>query len=243
MKLLAYGLTADYQGDTTVERDGESETVPKFQGGVLAVGGADFHVADTLAEHGGAIVVYERDRELVDVLDQYPALKQVTVPAGVQPVNPYDRHDRDTLRHLASLRDFEGHGNSSRDELALLLEAHDVALAEDYELAPKIASGDRAAVARALARVIEQTGAAGRDVSLGDPGDTSGDDEPDAVVGDLTTPQLVAVLDNDTKAFEDAGRVEVPAAIDELRRRASHADDEGAAAFEALHAHNLTEEG
>lgn len=44
----------------------------------------------------------------------------------------------------------------------------------------------------------------------------------------LSTAQLIAVVKNDTEAFEDAGRVEVPAAITELTRRAELGDEAAA---------------
>lgn len=43
--------------------------------------------------------------------------------------------------------------------------------------------------------------------------------EPIVAVGDLTTPQLAAILGNDVEAFPHAGRYEVPRAIAELERR------------------------
>lgn len=235
MKLLAFGLRAEYQGDTTVERDGAEETVPVFQGGVLAVGGtADFHVADTLRENDGTIVVYQSDRELIDVLEAYPALKSVPVPERAVPLSPFERRNAETLRHLASLRDFERLGDGAH-RLALRLEAHDVALADQPELAPRIAAGDDAAVAELLSSTIAARAA--RDTTVPSTGD------PELLPADsLETDQLVAVLDNDTATFADAGRVEVPAAIDELRSRATREDDPDERAFEALHARDLISE-
>lgn len=127
MDLKAYVLTADYAGDVDVEHpDGTQETVPRFQGGTLAVGDGDFHVADQLAAGGGTIVVYEHDQALVDLLEIYPALKSAAVPKDATPVNPYARRSLDALRHLASLRDLPQAGSMSRRRLEAALLAADI---------------------------------------------------------------------------------------------------------------------
>lgn len=136
MDLTAYALRAEYEG--TVEIDGEPQ--PVFQGGVLAVGDGDFDVAKELQAGGGIIVVQQADQVLVDLLDSYPALKRTTAPDEPdRVVSPYERQPTAQLRHLASLRDIDGHGGASRGQLEDALAAQDEAAA----------SGDQAAVASA----------------------------------------------------------------------------------------------
>lgn len=172
MDLKAYVLTADYAGDVDVEHsDGTRKTVPRFQGGTLAVGDGDFHVADQLAAGGGTIVVYEHDQALVDLLEIYPALKSAAVPKDATPVNPYARRTLDDLRHLASLRDLPQAGSLSRRRLEAAL------LAADLEQIASLSPSDAAAAA---------------DASVEDPGDTSdaGDSDPgdNPGVGDADNP-------------------------------------------------------
>lgn len=217
---VAFELRADYQGTTTVEHeDGSSEEVPTYGGGLLAVGDGDFNVGEALEEGDGVIVVYEHDQRLVDLLETYPPLKRTSVPAGVDAINPYARKTVDDLRTTASLRDIEGAGSLSRARLESVLLAHDAELAAG------------AAPAEAVA--------AARDAADGAPapqstGDASGSPEnATPAVGELTVEQLAAVLDNDVETFEHAGAVEVPAALDELRRRARASDEESIAALAA----------
>lgn len=127
---VAFALRAEYEGTTTVElEDGSTEDRPSFAGGVLHTDPGDFDVAEHLDAGAGVIVVSTRDQRLVDLLDAYPPLKSVAVPAGAKPISPYARHSLDTLRHLGSLRDLDGAGGLSRAKLIRALEAQDRALA------------------------------------------------------------------------------------------------------------------
>lgn len=145
MNLIAYALRAELEGTVEIEIDGESQTVPKFGGAVLAVGDGDLHVRDTLDEGGGVICVKAADQTLVDLLDAYPALKRVGVPKDpAHVVSPYDRLVTDALRHVASLRDIAGAGSASRSKLIAALEAQDEALE----------SGNRAAAAAVGATTV-----------------------------------------------------------------------------------------
>lgn len=132
MTLIAYALTADYQG--TVDIDGAE--VPKFGGGVLAVGDGDFHVRDTLDAGDGFIVVSENDQTLIDLLDAYPAVMRVDPPTGASAISAYERRSDDALAHLASLRGLispEGRDLANRAALIGLLESDDARQASAVE--------------------------------------------------------------------------------------------------------------
>lgn len=135
MTLIAYALTADYQG--TVAIDGAD--VPKFGGGVLAVGDGDFHVRDTLDAGDGFIVVSEHDQTLIDLLDAYPAVMRVDPPAGAEAISPYERRSDDALAHIASLRGLltdtpaGAYGMPHRTELIAMIEAADASQAAALE--------------------------------------------------------------------------------------------------------------
>jgi hypothetical protein len=127
---VAFALRAEYEGTTTVElEDGSTEERPTFAGGVLHADPGDFDVAEQLEAGKGAIVVAARDQRLVDLLDEYPPLKRVPVPAGAKPISPYDRQPTDALRHLASLREIDGAGSLSRAKLIRALDRQDRELA------------------------------------------------------------------------------------------------------------------
>lgn len=209
METVAFALRADYEGevDVTLE-DGSVETRPKFAGGLLAVGDGDFDVAEELEAGDGYIVVYEHDSRLVDLLDIYPALKRVATPAGAEAVNPYLRRSHDDLKLQASLRDLEGLGHASKGKLS------DVLLAHDAELAAGVAPGEAAEAA----------------VATDDASKPPEDETPP--VDSLSTVALAAVVDADEETFADAGKIEVPAALEELRRRAAENDVDAKAALE-----------
>lgn len=214
MDAVAFALRAEYEGHVDVElEDGSTETRPKFGGGLLAVGDGDFNVGETLEEGSGTIVVYAHDSRLIDLLEAYPALKRVAVPAGAEPINPYVRRSRDDLRLQASLRDLEGLGNASHDRLATALLAH------DGELAAGV--GGAEAAEEAVAAVTS------------DPSTPPVEETPPPEVSTLSTLALGAVLDADFDTFADARRVEVPAALEELRKRAAENDVDAKAALEA----------
>lgn len=237
-----------------------AEFVDTFAGGVLAVGDGDFHVRDELERGSGQIVVQSNDQRLVDLLDAYRPLKRAKVAADARPISPYERQSAETIQHAAELRGVKGAGHASRDAIQIVLDAHDRALAAkpsdldavDFSTAQQFANavldGDPAAVEHALTISAPPLGIAVVDAGTGDaspPDPALVSDRPqpfgDGVisdVGDLTTEQLVAALDYDTEAYPDAGRVELPAARDELRKRAI-ADPDGAEA-KALADHNLS---
>lgn len=200
---VAFALTAEYEGTTTVQlEDGATEERPIFAGGLLHTDPGDFDVAAELEAGKGTIVASARDQRLVDLLDAYPPLKRVAVPDGAKPISPYARLDVETLRHTASLRDVDGAGSASRTKIIRALDAQDRALA----------AGAQASAAAASVTV--------------DP------------VDELSVEDLAAVLDNDTTKYPDAGRVEIPAAVEELRRRAG---DGVKSAKAALETRNLTQ--
>lgn len=200
MDAVAFALRAEFEGTETVQHpDGSTEAVPKYGGGLLAVSGGDFNVAEELEAGGGTIVVQTGDQQLVDVLSVYPPLKQVPVPEKAKPVSKYDRQPLESLREQASLRDIAGAASLSKAKLVRALEAQDRDLA-----------AGRTASAAAVAAAPEAP-----------------------AVGDLSIEKLAAVLDNDTDTFDEAGEVEVPAALEELRKRAADGVKSATAALES----------
>lgn len=171
MDLIAFGLTEEYSGEVEIEdEDGKAVKVPKFGGGVLAVGDGDIHLRDELDAGGGAICVHANDQRLVDLLRAYPALEEVDAPAKpAKVVNPYDRRQDDDLRHLASLRDLdvdvrddEENGDGlDRQEAIDRLTAADLAQgARRPDLIPLIAEGDPGAIKDALSTPTSSDGLA-----------------------------------------------------------------------------------
>jgi hypothetical protein len=122
MPPIAYGLRADYAG--TVDRviavndagePTETETVPLFLGGMIAVAGTDFDVAAELERGDGTITVAEENHVLIMALDEYPALKRVGAPENATPVTVADRMPISRLRDELRGRGLATGGN--RDEL------------------------------------------------------------------------------------------------------------------------------
>lgn len=152
MDAVAFALRAEYEGTVDVElEDGATETRPKFAGGLLAVGDGDFNVGEELEAGDGTITVYAHDSRLVDLLEGYPALKRVGVPAGATPLNPYARRTHDDLKLQASLRDLDGLGSASKVRLAEILLAHDA------ELAAGVAPGEAGETAIGVAHSDDAT--------------------------------------------------------------------------------------
>lgn len=235
MQIIAYELRAEFE-DT-------------FAGGVLAVGDGDFHVRDQLERGGGAIVVQSNDQRLVDLLDAYPALKRAKAPADARPISPYERQTAEAIHHAAELRGVKGAGRASRDAIQIVLDAHDRALAANpadvdgvaetpQQLADLVLEGDTDAIAAALQIVAPPAGVEVPDVDAAGETDASRLDHDDVIsdVGGFSTDQLVAVLGGSTiEGRDDAdvlGRVEVPAAIAELRERAASGDEEAGRALD-----------
>lgn len=126
---VAFALKAEYEGTVEVEAEDGSGLVevPKFQGGILYVGDGDINIADELEAGGGYIVVGTEDQRLRDLLEVYPALKRVEVPAGAKPLSMFARYPDEDLRLQGSLREIKGYASMSRAKLVKALEAHDAA--------------------------------------------------------------------------------------------------------------------
>lgn len=217
--VVAYALRSQHEGTVDVElEDGSTEQRPKFGGAVLSIGGHTFDLGEHLEAGDGVVVVHQSDDLLRDVLDAVPVLKTVQVPKGAEPVSKYERLPTDDLRHTGSLRDIRGSGGMSRADLIGSLEAYDRAAA-DHDLAAITA--------------VQEAGADFEDVEPEpEPEPSQPPDEPTLpAVDSLTNGQLAAVLDNDHERFEHAGAIEVPAALDELQRRASEGDPDAKAAL------------
>lgn len=161
MDAVAFALRAEYEGTETIEVDGSTETVPKFGGGVLAIGNSDFHVADELAAGDGTIVVHAGDQQLIDVLSVYPALKAVPVPDKAKPVSQYARQPLDDLRQTASLRDIHGAASLSKAKLVKALEAHDRQLAQGNQAAAAAVADDPGDATEGDAETDDSTGSEG----------------------------------------------------------------------------------
>lgn len=173
MDAVAFALRAEFEGHVDVElEDGSTETRPKYAGGLLAVGDGDLDVGQALEDGDGTIVLYAHDSRAVDLLEAYPAVKRVAVPAGASPINPYARRTHDDLKLQASLRDLEGVGNASKTRLAEVLLAHDA------ELAAGVAPGD-AAIAAAHSDASPQS-----DETSPPPADETGSENEPAGTGD-----------------------------------------------------------
>lgn len=237
MDTIAFALRAEYAGTTPVEKDGHDTEVPTFQGGLLNVGDGDINLGEALEAGDGHIVVQANDQQLADLLRAVPVLKEVATPEGATPISPYERLQADAVRTVAQARDIKGAASASKERLLPILAAHDEALAAgDLSAARQIAEQPENATAIAGA-ALEAGFASGGVVPAGS-GDGSGE-RPDPPVDSLSTEQLAAVVDNDTETFPDAGKVVVPAAIDELRSRAKEGDD---AAARALIARDLNDD-
>lgn len=126
--LIAFALTEEYAGTVDqIDADGNPHTVPKFGGGMLAVGDGDFGVASELQRGDGTITVWAADAPLVELLRAYPALEEVPIAEGADPVvvSPYERVTDEALAHLASLRGIEDASRLERDLLLAMLQEED----------------------------------------------------------------------------------------------------------------------
>lgn len=134
---IAYTLREDYAGtvDQVLETDKDgnptrTQTVPVFQGGVIAVGDSDFNTLEALEEGGGTIVVDEVARpELVQALDAFPALKRTGVHAEPAVTADYNSRTVADLRDELERRAITGAGNLNKADLVAALEAFDARVA------------------------------------------------------------------------------------------------------------------
>lgn len=136
MPLHAFGLTAEYEG--TVEVDGAE--APRF-GGTLTVppDGRTFDVAAALRDGNGKIVVTDADPYLLNVLDNYDALKRVALgDADLAAVrSSYEGRILADLRDEAARRGLTIEAGVRKDALIRALVAHDAGIsAGDDTLAP-----------------------------------------------------------------------------------------------------------
>lgn len=93
--MIAYELREDYRGTVTqvltVDAEGnpvDTREVPKYSGGVVTAGDGDLNIVEALEEGNGRIVLNEADPEstgLINVLDNYPALKRVAIDEDDKP--------------------------------------------------------------------------------------------------------------------------------------------------------------
>lgn len=122
--MIAFELTAEYAGSTTIGDGDDAREVPTFQGAVLAVGDASFDVGKAIAGGiDGVFVVDDRNQTLVDLLDAYPALKRTKVPEGARPLNAWRTLPKAVLQERAAERGLSTSG--TQPELAARLERHD----------------------------------------------------------------------------------------------------------------------
>jgi hypothetical protein len=236
LDLIAYALREEFTG--TVEQDGE--TVPVFTGGVIRAGDTDIDVREELEAGGGIIVVDTRAAGAIVHLDEYPPLKRVKAPADGAPTGsftdagPYAERTVDELRTDLRTRGIAGAGSAKRDELVTALNEHDQRLADVSldELGAPLTVDKLVAAAAGELETAGDTAAGAFGPSPDQP--ATGDQAAPAIdVAGLSTDELVAVLEDDRAAFERAGEVEVPAAVDELRARAAGNDGIAVAALEA----------
>lgn len=125
---IAFELRSDFQGTVTLPDETE---VPKFSGGVLAIGPSSIDVAELLQAGGGTIVVETAQQPLVALLEAYPPLKQCPVPDGVAAVQLYELWSRAALNEEAHRRGLQGYTRLSSDELARVLQEQDRVLTSE----------------------------------------------------------------------------------------------------------------
>lgn len=157
MDLIAFALTADYEGTVTIElEDGSTEDVPKFGGGLLASSVGDIDVGKLLEEGDGAIVLdASAHGPAVELLRHYPALEEVDVPSGAkaialeEPEAGYGANFVPQLREIAADRGIDGAAGAKKGDLVAALEEYDRrAAAGELELPVTVDELAAAAAAR-----------------------------------------------------------------------------------------------
>lgn len=149
MEATAFALRKEYEDN--------------FDGGVLAVDGADFDVAAELERGGGVIVVDAMNAALTYRLRIYPFLKELaSVPEGADPYNPYAHQSKTALVELAQRRGIDKATSLNKQDLAGALLAQDVA----------VSSGDQAAADTPQPPAEEQTEAPVTEQPTGEKPDT-----------------------------------------------------------------------
>lgn len=142
--LLAYGLTAEYDGTVDIQdpegEEGTTIAVPKFGGGLLATPNGDLDVAEALEEGEGVIVLDAAEHTAVaELLEAYPALHRVAVPAGAEPIvfegpganDDYNSRTAKSLKADAASRSIDGAASAKKEDLVVALQEFDLRLAED----------------------------------------------------------------------------------------------------------------
>lgn len=144
MTVTAFELRSEYQGQTEPNKETGEEPRPKFDPDTqLAVAGVPFEVGKELQKGRGKIVVRESDQQLVELLRTYAPLKETSAPKNAKPISRYERLPTDQIRHEASVRDVDGAGSLSREDLIGRLEAQDDALEQqDPAAAAQAAAGE-----------------------------------------------------------------------------------------------------
>lgn len=139
MDLIAYALRHEYAGTVTQKEsdDDPGTEVPAFTGGLIRAGELEIDVAEELEAGDGFIVLDERAGAAAAHLDEYPPLKRVPVPAGVNAPTgsfaeapPYTTQTVTELKADATSRGLEGAGSARKPELVVALEEHDRRRAE-----------------------------------------------------------------------------------------------------------------
>lgn len=145
--MIAYELREAYTGTVeqvlTVDDKGDpvdTQTVPVFSGGVIALAETDLDLAEALEAGGGRIVVDENTLEgqqAVNVLDYVPVLKRVGVDQADKPVNPLERMNAGQLRAEAARRGVKIEAGANRDAvLKGLTEQAERAAGDDLLVVP-----------------------------------------------------------------------------------------------------------
>jgi hypothetical protein len=125
--MIAYELREAYAGTVeqvlTVDDKGDpvdTQTVPAFSGGVIALAESDLNVAEALEAGGGRIVADENTvegQQLINALDYYPALKRVSAEDSDTVVNPLERMNNGQLRSEAARRGVKIESGANRDAI------------------------------------------------------------------------------------------------------------------------------
>lgn len=111
----AFTLRDEYAGTVQpVNDDGDpiGDPIPAYQGGTLALppDSRSYDVAEKLAGGDGTIVVSTANAPLVDLLRNYPPLKEVAVPAGWNGADDLDDLSKAMLQDEAERLDIPRSG-------------------------------------------------------------------------------------------------------------------------------------
>lgn len=139
MSSVAYALREQYAGtvEQVLEADADGNPtktveVPAYTGGVVALGDRDLNVREELdSDPEGYVLVPDTDDRAIAVLDEYPPLKRVPVPAGVDEAVAYKRQRNAELEAELERRNVVAVRGETKAKLVEGLELIDARRAEE----------------------------------------------------------------------------------------------------------------